>query len=143
MAEDIQHFTVTCPPGTAKANPQLTDLGLPPRIVRQIDWRVPNGAMGIMGFLMAMGGLPILPSTAFAYVVANGEHGSWIPSKYPDSGAWQCAMYNTGVNPHSVYLTFHMDLPARPAELQTLLPAFHLMPVTDLSKAGPPIGARP
>lgn len=143
MAEDIQHFTVTCPPGTAKANPQFTSLTLPPRIVRQIDWRVPKGAMGVMGFLLAMGKVPVLPTSTFAYVVANGENNSWNPTNYPDSGAWQCVMYNTGANAHSVYLTFHMDLPQPPAELQTLIPAFQLMPVTDLSKAGPPIGARP
>lgn len=142
MAEDVRAFTVTCPAGTAQAAPLFTDLQIPPRIVREIDWRVPNGAMGTMGFLLAMNRVPVLPFTSFTYVVANDEHGTWKPSKYPDSGAWQCVMYNTGAHSHSVYLTFHMDLPAAPVQLQSLIPAYELMPSSDLSKAGPPIRGR-
>lgn len=139
MAEDVQYFQVSCPAGTPKATPVFTDLGLPPRIVREIDWRVPNGAMGTMGFLLAMGKKPVLPVTSFSYVVANDETGSWRPTNYPDSGAWQVVMYNTGTSPHAVYLTFHMDLPVKPAALQALIPAYELMPAPDLSQAGPPV----
>lgn len=142
MAEDIRAFTVTCPAGTAQATPQFTDLSFPPRIVREVDWRVPNGPMGTMGFLLAMNKVPVLPYTTFSYVVANDEKGSWRPSNYPDSGSWQCVMYNTGVNPHSVYLTFHLDLPAKQVQLQTLIPAYQLMPSPDLSEAGPPVKRR-
>lgn len=142
MAEDIQHFTFTCPAGTPSISAQVSPLSLPPRIVRQVDWRVPNGPMGVMGFLLMMDSIPVLPSHSLTWVIANDETGTWLPTDYPDSGSWQCAMYNTGVNPHSVYLTFHMDLPSRPAQLVPLLAASDIMPAPDLSKAGPPVSRR-
>lgn len=142
MAEDVRYFTVTCPPGTQKTAAQFTDLNIPPRVVRQVDWRVPNGWMGTAGFLLAMNRVPVLPVTSFTWVVANDEHGTWFTTKYPDSGAWQCVMYNLGVNPHTVYLTFHMDLPQAAPVLQSLIPAYELMPSADLSKAGPPVKGR-
>jgi hypothetical protein len=139
MADDVRFFTVTCPAGTQKTAAQFSDLAIPPRVVRQVEWRVPNGAMGTMGFLLAMNRVPVLPVTSFTWVVANDEHGVWYPSNYPDSGSWQCVMYNLGVNPHSVYLTFHMDLPESKPALQTLIPAYEIMPAADLSKSGPPV----
>lgn len=142
MADDVRAFTVTCPAGTAKASPQSTALDIPPRIIREVDWRVPNGPMGTMGFLLAMSGVPVLPFTSFTWVVANDEHGIWKPTNYPDSGSWQCLMYNTGINPHSVYLTFHMDLPERAPVLQSLIPAYQIMPSPDLSASGPPVKGR-
>lgn len=142
MADDVQFFPVTCPAGTPKTAAQFSDLGLPPRIVRQVDWRVPNGWMGTAGFLLAMNRVPVLPVKSFTWVVANDEHGTWYPTNYPDSGSWQCVMYNLGTVPHTVYLTFHMDLPEQPMVLQSLIPAYELMPSSDLSKAGPPVRKR-
>lgn len=140
MAEDVQHFQVTCPAGTPKATPVLTKLGIPPRTVSRIDWRVPNGPMGTTGFLLSMGGVAVLPfPNQLTFVVANGETGVWELDDYPDSGAWECQMYNTGANAHSVYLTFHMDLPARSAELRALIPPHELSSAPDLSMAGPPV----
>lgn len=144
MAEDVQHFQVTCPAGVTKAAPQVTSLGIPPRTVRRIDWRVPGGPMGIMGFLLAMGGIPVLPFPNQAtYIVASGERGHWDLDGYPDSGAWQVQMYNTGGSSHSVYLTFHMDMPARPAGLRPQLAPHELSSAPDLSAAGPPVRGRP
>jgi hypothetical protein len=142
MADDVQFFPVTCPAGTPKTAAQFTDLGLPPRVVRQVDWRVPNGWMGTAGFLLAMNRVPVLPVKSFTWVVANDEHGTWYPTNYPDSGSWQCVMFNLGTVSHTVYLTFHMDLPEPQVKLQTLIPAYELMPSPDLSKAGPPVRMR-
>lgn len=144
MAEDVQDFTVTCPAGTPQTNALFKFLGIPPRVVRRIDWRVPDGPLGVMGFLMSMDGVPLLPTPGkFVWVVANDERGYWELHDYPDSGSWQCTMYNTGTNPHSVYLTFHMDLPQRAPQLRAPLdftaPPFGL----DLSHAGPPLPGRP
>lgn len=140
MAEDVRHFTVTFPAGSGSAAVSTFDVSFPPRVVRRIDWRVPHGAMGTMGFVLAMGGVPVLPVYgAFNWVIADGETAYWEPDSYADSGAWQCMGYNTGTNPHAVYLTFHCDLPSRQSGLAAMLPAYELMPAPDLSKAGPPV----
>lgn len=144
MAEDVQHFQVTCPASTPKTAPVLTKLGIPPRTVTRIDWRVPNGPMGTMGFLLSMGGVPLLPFPNLAtFVVANGETGLWNLDGYPDSGAWECQMYNTGTVQHSVYLTFHMSLPEPAPVLRALIPPHELSSAPDLSAAGAPVRMLP
>ena len=142
MAEDIQHFVGTCPPGIPQTNALFHFLGLQPRIVRQVDWRVPDGPMGQFGFLLTMDGVPVLPSQAFNFVIANNEHGSWFPVGYPDSGSWQVTMFNTGVYTHSVYLTFHMDLIGAVVAVRKVWTAADLSPAPDLSKARLPPAVR-
>lgn len=143
MAADIRHFTVSTPAGTAQAAPLVTDVSFPPRVVVQVDWQVPDGPMGTMGFLLAMSGVPVLPFQGVAeYVVVNDKTGSWTPSAYPDSGGWQVWSFNTGANPHVVLLTFHLDLPARPDPGPAVLDPRSLYPAADLSRAGPPVRRR-
>lgn len=139
MAAEIQHFTATVPAGTPKLTPVTVAIAMPPRIVLSVDWRVPAGPMGVFGWYLAMGGVPVQPQPGGTFVVAHDEHGSWNLAGQPDSGAWQVIGYNTGTNPHSVYLAFHVDLIERPAQLAPLLPAWEIGPSPDLSKAGPPV----
>jgi hypothetical protein len=141
VAEEIRHFTATIPAGTAQAAPVTVNVAMPPRQVTQIEWRVPNGPMGVFGWQVAMGGVKVFPVGSDLFVVANGESGAWPLSDAPDSGAWQVIGYNTGGHPHSVYLTFHCEVPQQAQQLQSLLPAYELMPSSDLSKAGPPVKA--
>lgn len=143
MAEDIRHFTVTIPAGTPKLTPATVKIAMPPRTVHRIDWRVPTGSMGTFGWQVAMDGAQMFPTGGDLYVVAHGQSGYWDVANTADSGAWQVIGYNTGVNPHSVYLVFHTDVPARPAVLTPLIPAYELSPAPDLSKAGPPVKRRP
>lgn len=144
MAEDVRHFTVTTPAGSGSPAVTVTPIGFPPRIVRQVDWRVPSGPMGTMGFLLAMGAVPVLPVYGQSvYVIADGEHGTWTPSDYPDSGGWAVWAYNSGVNPHAVNLTFHLDVPARAIVPSAPLPLSQLQAAPDLSESGPPVARRP
>lgn len=141
MALEIQHFTVTIPAGTPITAPVTTAITLPVRIVRQVDWRVPAGPLGLMGWRLTMGKVKVLPQ-GDDWVIANGESGSWHVDDLPDSGAWQVTGYNTGTHPHSVYVVMHCDLPNRPRQLPAPLPALGFMPAPDLSRAGPPVRAR-
>ena len=143
MATDIQHFTATVPTGSTPASPAVITINIPVRIVRQIDWKVPPGHMGTMSFLLAMGGVPVLPvSGQFTFITADGKDGTWHLSDYPDSGAWQVIGFNSGAFPHSVLLTFHTDVPSRPPVLRQNIPPYDLSPAPDLSKAGPPVRRR-
>lgn len=142
MAEEIQHFTATIPAHTALAAPVTIQCPTLVRVVTQIDWRVPKGPMGVMGWQIAMGGVRVFPLGSALYVLANGEHGSWPVTNAPDSGAWEVIGYNTGANQHSVYLTFHCNTVPRRAAQLVPIPAPLLMPSGDLSKAGPPVARR-
>lgn len=141
MAVEIQHFTVTIPASTPIAAPVTVAITIPVRIVTQVDWRVPNGPLGLMGWRLAMGGVKVLP-LGDDWVVANGESGTWHLTDQPDSGAWQVIGYNTGTHPHKVYVALHCDLVIRRRQQPAPLPAIGLMPAPDLSRAGPPVRGR-
>lgn len=111
MAIEIRTFAVKITAGTPQATPSTTDISFPDRIVRQIDWKVPPGPQGKMGFRFASGGVPFLPSNNGAYVVTDDQAESWVVDGQISSGAWQLQGYNTGANDHTVYVTFHLDLP--------------------------------
>lgn len=143
MAENILHFTATIPAGTPKSAPVAVSIQFPPAVVSRIDWRVPKGPMGVFGWQLAMGGVQVFPTMGDSYVIANGESDTWTPSRAPDSGAWQVIGYNTGVNPHSVYLAFHTDVPSRPPAFPAPIARHLISPAPDLSKAGPPVKGHP
>lgn len=143
MAREIRHYTATIPAGTAIGSPVTIDISFPARVVTQVDWRVPNGPMGVFGWRLTMGTVKVLPDGNDLWVIANDEHGSWPVHGKPDSGGWAVTGYNTGANPHSVYLAIHCDLPEMPVQLATLIPAYELMPAPDLSQAGPPVRGHP
>lgn len=143
MAREVRHFTATIPAGTPRAAPVAVNIAMPPRVVLSIYWRVPNGPLGVFGWQLAMGGVVVIPIGGDQFVVANDEHDTWTPSEHPDSGAWQVIGYNTGANPHSVYLAFQVDFPAPKPPPPRSLQALEWPYVTDLSHAGPPIKGRP
>lgn len=142
MAEDIRHFTATLPAGAGSFTVSTISLAMPVRVVRRVDWRVPHGPMGTMGWVLAMGGVPVLPTSNYDWVIADGETGYWEVDGYPDSGAWQLQGYNSGANLHSVYLTFHCQFPARPRAARPLLSPLDVSSAPDLSRAGPPLAGR-
>lgn len=142
MAEEIQHFTAMIPAHTAQNAPVTIQCPIPVRTVTQIDWRVPKGPMGVMGWQVAMGGVRVFPLGTTVYVLANGESGTWPVVNAPDSGAWEVIGYNTGTNAHSVYLTFHCNTVPRKVVHLAPIPAPLLMPAGDLSQAGPPVPRR-
>ena len=143
MAREIRKYTVTVPAGTAIASPATTSIAFPVRVVRSVDWRIPPGAQGVMGWQLAMGGVQVVPFGSDTWVVDDGTAGAFALDGYPDSGAWQVIGYNTGTFAHSIFLTFHLDLverrPAPPSQLAGPL----LSSVYDLSKLGPPVRGRP
>lgn len=111
---EVRHYTATIPAGTPASAPVLVALAMPPREVVAIHWRVPHGPMGSLGWLLAMGGVAVLPQPPGTFVIADNEHGEWTPTDLPDSGAWQVRGYNTGASPHAVYLAFHVQTIGRP-----------------------------
>lgn len=111
MAIETYEFQVTTPAGTAMASPITTAITMPVRAIRSIRWRVPSGPRGVMGFQLAMAGVPFLPRNTGQYIIANDETDTWVLDELPDSGAWQVISYNTGTYDHSVFLTFLADFP--------------------------------
>lgn len=143
MAEEIWHYTATIPAGTPAASPVVVDVSFPPRIVLSIDWRVPPGPLGALGWRLSMGKVQVIPTRGDAWIIADGHSGTFRPSAELSSGAWQVTGYNTGTHPHAVYLAFHVDLTTpRPAPVE-LVPAWLLGNFPELATIIGPGGRAP
>lgn len=111
MAQEIREFAVTVPAGTAKTAPLTTPVVFPQRDVVAVSWRVPPGPSGLMGWALTSAGAPVIPIQLGTYMVTDNQADTWDLEGYLDSGNWQVTAYNTGIYPHTVYLTFLLDLP--------------------------------
>ena len=109
-AVEVRTFAVTIPAGTPETAPVTQDIFMPVREVTSVGWKVPPGPSGLMGWRLTMsGGTAVIP-TGGGWVVADDQDDTWPLQDLPDSGAWEVTGYNTGAFPHTVYLTFLLDL---------------------------------
>lgn len=114
MAAEVRNFAVTVPANTVQASPQVTSLTMPARTVRSIRVRVPPGPAGVVGWALAASGVPIIPWGDGQWIVADNEVIEWPLEGQIETGAWQLRAYNTGVYPHTLYVTFLLDPVGRP-----------------------------
>lgn len=144
MASEIRSFQVTIPAGTPVASPFVQAIVFPPRTVTQIDWKVPPGPSGLMGWALTIAGQPVIPNNPGAYIVADNVARSWPLSGFPDQGQWQLTGYNTDIYPHTVYLDFLLEQNASPsgapaqiaaADLSAQLPGAQASALPDLTLA--------
>lgn len=112
MADTAYDFAVTCPAGTAIANPQVSNINVPAGIVSNIKARVPDGPRGNMGFALGLAGQSIIPgqvvpATALneLFIIANDATFEFGSQGDITSGAWQAFMFNMGQYAHTVYVT--------------------------------------
>lgn len=114
MAQEVREFAVLVPAGTPQAAPVTVNVSFPSRLVRAVSWRVPPGPSGMMGWALTSAGTPVIPIQPRTFIVTDNQAGTWPLEGFLDSGNWQVTAYNTGLYPHTVYLTFLLDLPGTP-----------------------------
>jgi hypothetical protein len=122
MADQVQSFAVTIPPGTPKATPLVTPLTFPPRIVDEIEIQVPPGPRGEVGFQLGASGGQVIPVTVGQFIVTDNEVIHWPVEHQLDNGAWQLIAYNTGAQPHTLTVRFLVRLLPDPAAGLGLVP---------------------
>jgi hypothetical protein len=110
VASEIRSYVVTIPALTPLATPFVQAITFPPRTVVQVDWQVPPGPSGLMGWSLTVGGQPVIPRNQGGWIIADGRIQSWPLEGYPDQGEWQVSGYNADIYPHSVYLDFLLEL---------------------------------
>lgn len=118
MAREIREFACTIPAGTPQAAPVTRDMSFPPRIVDEIDVRIPPGPNGQVGIQIANAGLAIIPVGGQSFIIGNDDRIVWPLTDYASSGSWQLIGYNNGQYDHTIYVTFKLSLvQATPAAL--------------------------
>lgn len=108
MATSVQAFTATITAGTPINSPMTVTLNVMAGVIDAIKWRVPSGPRGNLGWILAMGGVQVIPENQGNYIIADDDTDTIQISGLPDSGAWQVIGYNTGSFNHTIYLDFHV-----------------------------------
>lgn len=103
-------FSVTVNTGSTPTAPQRIATTMPPRTVRRIEWRVPPGPRGEVGFQFSEGGNPFLPRNSGGYIVTDDEANGWDVQGQMDSGKWEIRAYNTGNYAHRLEVRYLCDL---------------------------------
>lgn len=109
MAQQLRSFAITLTAGSSKSAPDTTDLGLPPIIVRRVEFTVPPGPRGEVGFRLGSGGQTILPYGTDQWFIVDGAELGFDLSNQIDSGSWQFIGYNTGEFDHTIYVRMLLD----------------------------------
>lgn len=108
MAERIERKQVTIPAGTAIAAPITQALTFNRGEVQRLEVDVPPGPSGVMGFMIGHSGGIVVPYDGSTWLVLDDAHKDWSLEGYPTGSAWFLRGYNTGLYPHTVYMTFHI-----------------------------------
>lgn len=141
-AHEVWDFAVQVPAGTPIAAPVTVATPFPARRVREIHWRVPHGSLGVMGWRITSAKAQVIPRQQGGWMVHDGQSGTWALEDLPDSGAWEVTAYNTGANPHTVYVVYLAEVIRPVPPVPVILAPELLSEVPDLSQAGAPVGGR-
>lgn len=111
MSEPVQliyQFSLTVPAGTAPGAPAVLPMALPSMEVVWVEWRVPPGPRGDVGFWIGSHGESIVPfsNQPNPWIVTDDEGAHWDLTAQMDSGDWELVAYNVGVRAHTVTVRF-------------------------------------
>ena len=125
----IQQFACTVPAGTQQASPQVFPMQLLALDIVWLEWIVPPGPRGDVGFWIGSHGQPIIPYAegAAQWIVTDDERVHWELTDQPDSGDWELQAYNVGVKPHTLYVRWGLAVPVSvPATWPAMIPTSSL-----------------
>ncbi len=143
QGEEAWEFAVTIPAGTAKANPLVTPTVFPARRVTGIQWLIPPGPSGKAGWRITMGGVQVVPVNAGAWIIRDGALDGHALARLPDSGGWDVTGYNTGTFPHTIYVTFAVEILRAVPDIPAPIALHLLQPADGAPLAHPPRAAAP
>lgn len=118
MSEPVSQivpYTCTVLLGTPASNPQVFPMQLPVNLdVRWVEWEVPPGPRGDVGFWIGSHGQPIIPYAIGApnWIVTDNRVAHWDLFNLPDSGDWELRAYNTGVKSHTISVFWGLAVPS-------------------------------
>ncbi len=107
MARDVYYagFAIATPPGITVDNAITTPLNIGEIWVFAIEWLVPPGPRGNLGWYIASQGVQIVPWTSgnYSWIIADDEHDTFTVGQEDNNGLSLVA-YNTGIFEHTTYL---------------------------------------
>lgn len=127
MVAQVQTFACLIPAGTPASSPAVIPTPLGQFEVNWVEWEVPAGANGVVGFYLATLGQQVIPfrvGNAPIWIVSNNTHRHWDLDGQMTSGAWELVGYNTGNFNHTVTLHYGLTptVPPPGASLPAIIP---------------------
>lgn len=107
-SELVYEFHLTTPAGTAEDNLDFQDINMPNLEVQWVQWVVPPGPLGNLGWQLWYSGALVVPQNG-TFVVTDDEKNSWELEELPTGGSWGLVSYNTGKYDHTLYLRFLLN----------------------------------
>jgi hypothetical protein len=120
VAVEVYEFAVIIPASTPLAAPLTFNLGMPTRVVDEVEIVIPPGPRGEVGFQLGSGSSQIIPRAPGQFVVSDSETIHWPLEGQIDSGAWSLIAYNTGAFNHTIRVRFLVRLPPSQTERKGL-----------------------
>lgn len=106
MPSQIYQFSIDVPAGTPATNPHVEPLTMPPANVQSVEWLIPPGPRGLLGFALGSSGQPTIPYGLGTWIIGDDVDRHWDLTEQIQSGAWEVWAYNTGSFRHTIYLRF-------------------------------------
>lgn len=117
--ERIPQFDLTVPAGTPVVNPAKFSTVVDPGFnLEWVEFEVPPGARGQVGFYLASSGVQVFPHRVGVtprWVRMDGVMPRYDVDYKITSGDWSIVAYNTGLNPHLIVVRFGLTLVPDPA----------------------------
>ena len=85
-SELVYEFQPTTPSGTPSSSPHVENLTLPNYEVQLIQWVVPPGPQGLMGWQLWYSNAVVLPLNG-GWIIADNEYATWELDELPTAGA--------------------------------------------------------
>lgn len=108
MASRLEWFGVTVPANTPVATPVTTSIAFTPSTVEALEFHIPPGPAGNVGFQLWNGGGQYWPLTPGQFMVLDDVHPKWPITDAPNNGAWSVVAYNTDIYPHLIQIGFSL-----------------------------------
>jgi hypothetical protein len=109
MATTVHSFAVTVPTGYPSSAPYTQTLTMPPGEVNRVEFTVPDGPRGNVGFALGHGGTQVLPYEAGAWFIWNSQDQGYDLERQVNAGVWTFFGYNTGQYSHLIQVRFLCD----------------------------------
>ena len=106
VANRIESASVTVAAGTPQSGPATTDVSFPDGTLQRLEIVVPDGHAGFTGIQVLASNAQMVPYTAGAFLVANGETLAFDLVGQIDTGFFQVRAYNTDIYAHTFHLRF-------------------------------------
>lgn len=123
--KEVQQFDNTVAAGTPINNPAIFPMALLNLDIEWIEWKVPPGPRGTVGFWIGSHGQPIIPFSSGGpkWIVADGESAHWDTVDLPTSGDWEMRAYNLGILSHTITIRFGLAAPVPDLAAVPLFPS--------------------